>query len=151
MQREPSNTPRDLTAAGRERVVTALASGATIEAVRLYRQDTLASLADAKRAVDAMAAGAAPAAVAAPVSDDEAVAAALYAGHKIEAIKRYRLSHRVDLRTAKDAVEAVEADLRQSAPERFTSPAATGGCGPAAVIVGLIVLALVAIGYWATR
>ena len=42
----------------------------------------------------------------------DAIEAALLAGRKIEAIKRYREEHDVGLREAKDAVEAIERTLR---------------------------------------
>ena len=41
----------------------------------------------------------------------ERIDAFLRAGHKIEAIKEYRALHAVDLKTAKDAVEARARDL----------------------------------------
>ena len=141
---------RPLTAAARERVVGAIRAGNTIEAIRLYRQDTLASLRDAKDAVDGMAAGQPEPAVSDPVSGaaaDGAVLRALYAGRKIEAIKQYRLEHRVDLRTAKDAVEAIDADQRRATPERFAGPAATGGCG-GGIVALLLVLAVIAAVAW---
>ena len=43
-----------------------------------------------------------------PQDSQMAVAAALQAGNKIEAIKLYRMATGVDLRAAKDAVEAIE-------------------------------------------
>ena len=134
---------RPLTAAARERVIAAIRSGATIEAIRLYRQDTLASLADARRAVESMAAPQGELRGTPNPATDDAVVAALYAGRKIEAIKQYRLSHRVDLRGAKEAVEAIEADLRVRTPERFATPATTGGRGPRVLLV-LILLAAAA-------
>ncbi len=51
----------------------------------------------------------------------------LFAGRKIHAIKLYREATDVGLREAKDAVDAREAELRASAPERFTARA-KGGC-----------------------
>jgi ribosomal protein L7/L12 len=41
----------------------------------------------------------------------ERIDAFLRAGHKIQAIKEYRALHRVDLKTAKDAVEARSREL----------------------------------------
>lgn len=133
---------RPLTAAARERVVAALASGSKIEAIRLYRQDTLSSLAEAKAAVEAMAAGvwADVVGVQGVPATDAAVVAALYAGRKIEAIKQFRLGHRVDLRQAKEAVEAIEADLRRTTPDRFAAPPSSGGCG-GRLIVAVVLLA----------
>lgn len=127
---------RPLTAAARERVIAAVQSGATIEAIRLYRQDTLASLAEAKQAVELMEAARQAPAIVTPAGGDAAVVTALYAGRKIEAIKQYRLTHRVDLRQAKETVEAMEAELRRTAPERFAGPpASAGGCGGRTLIL----------------
>ena len=42
---------------------------------------------------------------------EEQIDALLRQGHKIEAIKGYRLLHRVDLKTAKDAIESRQRTL----------------------------------------
>ena len=54
----------------------------------------------------------------------------LFAGSKIQAIKTYRAATGADLKTAKAAVEALEADLRATCPDRFTTPAGKAGCLP---------------------
>jgi hypothetical protein len=43
---------------------------------------------------------------------EEQIDALLRQGHKIEAIRGYRLLHNVDLKTAKDAIEARQRTLR---------------------------------------
>lgn len=43
---------------------------------------------------------------------EEQIDALLRQGHKIEAIRGYRLLHHVDLKTAKDAIEARQRTLR---------------------------------------
>ena len=63
----------------------------------------------------------------------------LFAGRKIEAIKLYREQTRADLVTAKQAVEALEAELRAREPGRFTGAPAGRGC--ATVIAGLLAFA----------
>ena len=120
---------RQLSPAGREKVVAALDSGSVIDAIRLYRLDTLCNLSDAKAAVEAMQASRGGVQSVVVPQGDDPVLLALYQGRKIEAIKQYRLANQVDLRTAKDAVEAIDARVRQTNPERFTSPPATGGRG----------------------
>jgi len=45
---------------------------------------------------------------------DAEIVTCLRSGQKIEAIKRYRELHHVDLKSAKDAVEALEARLPRS-------------------------------------
>lgn len=57
------------------------------------------------------------------------IAEALYQGQKIEAIKRYRELRGVGLKEAKDAVEQLEAALRQQSPERFRSSSKAGCLG----------------------
>lgn len=66
-----------------------------------------------------------------------AVADALASGQKIQAIKLYREYSGKGLAEAKDAVEAMESDLRKENPERFAQQQAQGkGC--AAMLVALV-------------
>jgi hypothetical protein len=55
------------------------------------------------------------------------IADALFRGNKIEAIKLYRERHGGGLKEAKDAVEELEARLRETSPERFAA-APRAGC-----------------------
>jgi ribosomal protein L7/L12 len=45
---------------------------------------------------------------------DAEIVACIQSGRKIDAIKRYRELHHVDLKSAKDAVDALEAQLPRS-------------------------------------
>lgn len=63
-----------------------------------------------------------------PDHDLTPVAEALFRGQKIEAIKLYRESRRVGLKEAKDAVEELEAGLRERSPEKFANPSSRTGC-----------------------
>ena len=87
--------------------------------------------------------------MAAPLSDaqHEQIKSELFAGSKIQAIKTYRAATGADLKTAKAAVEAIEADLRATAPEQFTAPAAKAGCLPLLLLLlipaAVIILAVV--------
>jgi hypothetical protein len=73
-------------------------------------------------------------------SVDDEITAALFRGHKIEAIKLYRGATGKGLKESKDFVEALEAELQRTSPEKFTVPAGgAGGCGTT-------VLALIAFG-----
>lgn len=67
----------------------------------------------------------------------QAIAELLFQGRKIEAIKLYREATREGLAESKQAVEAFEAELRESDPQRFTAKPA--GCGAAAVLMLLAV------------
>ncbi len=78
-----------------------------------------------------------------------AIADALRSGQKIEAIKLHREATGLGLKEAKDAIEAIEADLRAKFPEQFPAkPAGKGGC------LGLVVFglasALAGLGWWMT-
>ena len=62
-----------------------------------------------------------------PESDAEAIREAIFAGRKIEAIKRLRESTHLGLAEAKTMVEQLEEELRKKSPEKFTAKPA-GGC-----------------------
>lgn len=65
----------------------------------------------------------------------------IYAGQKIQAIKEYRDWRNADLKSAKEFIEKLDAELRMKAPEKFTS--SNGGC------TGLLLLGLVGSYYMA--
>jgi ribosomal protein L7/L12 len=61
---------------------------------------------------------------------------ALYAGRKIEAIKLHRMASGAGLKESKDFIDALEAQLRSEAPERFAAPVARRvGCAGAVVVI----------------
>jgi hypothetical protein len=64
--------------------------------------------------------------------DRDAITASLYAGRKIEAIKRYRQVTGKGLKESKDFIEALEARLREQSPEPFQGPS---GCGAGVVLI----------------
>ena len=66
----------------------------------------------------------------------ESIKQAVFQGRKIEAIKLYREATGEGLKESKDAIEKMEAELRQSAPEKFSSSAGTKGCA------GVLILTL---------
>ena len=95
-----------------------IAAGNKITAIKLYREATGAGLAEAKDAVELIAAGKPPpsGAVATPSADAmQEVSALVTAGKKIEAIRVYRTAAGVDLKDAKDAVDALEARINPAA------------------------------------
>ncbi|MBA2285042.1 MAG: hypothetical protein H0W02_06145 [Ktedonobacteraceae bacterium] len=92
-----------------------------IQAIKLYREDTGASLREAKLIIDRMAATNAVAVhstFAEPGSHEltsqftTEIQDCLRVGHKIEAIKIYREQTGVSLKEAKNAVERMEAEMR---------------------------------------
>ena len=59
----------------------------------------------------------------------EPIEAAIFAGHKIEAIKIYRGAvPGTGLAEAKSTVEAMETQLRAAHPEKFTASTKKSGC-----------------------
>lgn len=75
----------------------------------------------------------------------QAIEAEIFTGNKIGAIKLYREATREGLKEAKEAVEALEAEMRQRSPERFAAGAKKTGC---LSVVMLVVVALVTIYIW---
>lgn len=87
-----------------------LAAGRKIEAIKRYREATGADLAEAKRAVEAIEQGGSlPEGSIGDSADEPEILALLRQGRKIEAIRHYRETNRSDLKTAKEAVEALAA------------------------------------------
>ncbi|MBC9006232.1 50S ribosomal protein L7/L12 [Micromonospora aurantiaca] len=111
--------PRDLVAPdrpagdGQAEVLRLASAGRTVEAVKVLREQTGLSLLDAKRAVDALAAGGSwpPGPPAPGKGVDEAVRAEaarlLYRGKKIQAIKVVREHTHMSLADAKRYVEGL--------------------------------------------
>lgn len=104
--------------------------GKKIEAIRIYREITGSSLKEAKEAVQAIelgrpvavpgqvAIGSAPAAFASSAEAMDEIKQLLRSGNKIEAIRVHREAFNTGLKDAKDAVEAIESDLKfQAAPK----------------------------------
>jgi ribosomal protein L7/L12 len=94
-------------------VLEALHHGQTIEAIKLLRQATGLGLKEAKDAVDAYMQGL-PVSMptgAREVSLPASVLMALQTGNKIQAIKLLREKTGLGLKEAKDAVEAMEAEI----------------------------------------
>jgi ribosomal protein L7/L12 len=87
-----------------------LAAGRKIMAIKIHREVHGVGLKEAKQAVDAMEAGGSPPPVTGPTGSQASmddVRAELARGRKIQAIKIYRELHRVSLKEAKDAVDAL--------------------------------------------
>lgn len=119
----------------------ALARGAKIEAIKLYREATGLGLAESKDAVEHLAeTGGLAAETSAsvpgsrvpelPSSHDlspgerASVIEALRRGQKLEAIKRFRNATGMGLAESKEAVEAMEADTRSTGSLHGSAPAA---------------------------
>lgn len=74
-----------------------------------------------------------------PLSDEKMaeLSEMIFRGRKIEAIKLYRELTATGLKEAKDAVESLEASLRQTSPEKFSASAGQRGCFGAAAVICL--------------
>lgn len=106
--------------------------GKKIEAIRIYREITGSSLKDAKDAVQAIelgrpvpapaqavAGGVGAAAFASSAEAMDEIKRLLRSGNKIEAIRVHREAFNTGLKDAKDAVDAIESDLKyQSSPRQ---------------------------------
>ncbi|WP_224772889.1 ribosomal protein L7/L12 [Pelagicoccus enzymogenes] len=75
------------------------------------------------------------------------LADALKSGQKIEAIKSYREATGLGLKEAKDAVEALHADLHAKYPDEYPEPSKSVGCGSSAALIALAAGAL----YWISQ
>ena len=74
----------------------------------------------------------------------QAVEAAIFAGHKIEAIKLYREAVLGSgLADAKKWVEGREVELRSQHPEKFTAPAMKSSGAGCALVFGVVLAAII--------
>jgi ribosomal protein L7/L12 len=110
-----------------------LSAGRPIEAIKHYRRVTGAGLAEAKAAVEALAAGESlPSEIPVESELERQVVEQLQQGRKIAAIKIYRTATGAGLKDAKLAVEAI-------ADRHGLAPTAKSGC------LGVILLLLIPI------
>jgi len=134
-----------------------VASGRTIDAIKLYREVTGLGLKEAKDAIDRYADGgsldlaedlaARKAALGGGAPVDADIKGMLEAGRKIEAIKLLRERSGLDLATAKDIIDSMEADLNRAARFRPGSAAAierAGGGFLRWILAGLAIAAGIA-------
>jgi len=128
-------------------VQQALERGHLIEAIKLLREASGLGLAEAKHAIEAHA-NRVPepggGGIQAPPSMPIEAVAALQRGNKIEAIRLYRAHNRVDLKQAKEAVDAFEASSPTPAAPGLAPgevpPSKNGVWWLAAFVIGLAIL-----------
>lgn len=141
-------------------------NGDKIQAIKLYRELHRVDLRTAKGAVEAreasLLAGSPelfrrpdnvndrPSSSSDAFSDFDEIDQCILNGQKIMAIKLYREKNMVDLKAAKDAIDAREIVLRASSPERFQQSAGSGQSvgGPGVGFIFLMVLLLLGLIYW---
>ena len=109
-----------------------LAEGQKIKAIQRYREATGADLAAAKEAVETLERGASPADKPLDAGPAAEIVALLEAGRKLEAVKLYRERTGVDLKQARDAVEAIAAD------RRIVVPSGSGCLGVVLLMVAIL-------------
>jgi ribosomal protein L7/L12 len=112
-------------------ILNLVATGDYLDAARRLQSRTGISLEEAAAEIERLRAGITPLyPAAAPAETDPitpAIAEAIRAGRKIEAIKLYRQAHGVGLKEAKDAVDAYETTGRGTArPPKNANPAKPG-------------------------
>ena len=119
-----------------QRVRSVLEHGDKIEAIKIYREETGAGLAEAKSAVEALESGREPSIGDGSVDSDLEAEVLRLLGErkKIQAIKLYRERTGVGLKDAKDAVEAMAT----------RHGVASQGTGCAGVIVVILLIGAVA-------
>jgi ribosomal protein L7/L12 len=127
-----------------------IAAGNKIAAIKLYRDATGAGLAEAKEAVELIAAGKPPKAGDRPPQPDESalqrVSAAISAGNLIEAIRLYRTATGVGLKEAKEAVDALATQINPAAVSaRAAAMRRVQGLALAAVLVVAAVAVLIVV------
>jgi len=101
--------PRDMA-----EVQRLIASGQLISAIKLHRELTGLGLKESKDAVEAMALGSLPAVApsSAPNPDvDARIRMLLHGGKGVDAIRLFREAYGTDLRTAKEAIDRIQAGL----------------------------------------
>jgi ribosomal protein L7/L12 len=139
------------------KIHAALQASRKIEAIKLYRTFTGTGLAEAKNAVERIEAeGFEWLGQPVEASDDgnssfaegrAQIVELLKAGRKIEAIKVYRELTHVDLKQAKDEVEAMESTLDLKKPSAGRSPfepkSSSSGCGTRLLMLLLVTCSLV--------
>jgi ribosomal protein L7/L12 len=102
-----------------------------LQAIKLYREATGASLAEAKQAVEEMAfveATKPPSGVRSyddPVMESK-IKSLLAKGKKIDAVKIYREEYGIGLKEAKDAVDRIEADMPRDSATAMPYESAIG-------------------------
>jgi len=130
-------------------VIAAMDASNKIEAIRLLRAQTGLGLADAKEAVESRRMPAKP--VARPALPTELpleAIAALQRGQKIEAIKIVRAKFGIDLKDAKEVVDAAEQSASFGTAEKTNqAPGEVPARGLGKAFV-LIAVALAAIAVW---
>ena len=129
----------------RQDIARAIDSGSKLEAVRIYKSATGASLLESKNAVEAFMRGEAVShANLADGSAQDEILDAIFANRKLEAVKLYRSATGSSLKEAKEFVEDLTGQLRETDAEQFT-PHGKGCANSVLVCLALLLTGVIAL------
>lgn len=111
----------------KQNIISCIRSGRKIEAIRLYREATGASLVDAKHVIEKLAAKLSGDPPPFAETGENEIAALLISGKEIAAIKLYREKTGAGLKEAKEKVEALAESLNLAQHPMAQKKAS--GCG----------------------
>ena len=80
-----------------------------------------------------------------------AIADALRAGNKIQAVKLYRQATGLGLKESKDEIEAIQDRLREKFPDQFPAKGQGKGGGCLGLIVVVLATGGTGMGWWLSR
>lgn len=125
-----------------DEIIKLIGAGQKLEAVKRYKNLRRTSLLEAKNFIEELTdrlEQESPGILAAP-SELEEISELIYAGQKLEAVKRYRDQRSVSLVDAKQFIEQLTDELKQKYPDRFSTRSTTGCAG----LIALMAITLVA-------
>jgi len=132
----------DIPSESMDEIIKLIRDDQKLEAVKRYKELRRTSLLEAKNFIEELTdrlEQESPGILAAP-SELEEISELIYAGQKLEAVKRYRDQRSTSLVDAKQFVEQLTDELKQKYPDRFSARSTTGCAG----LIALIAIALVA-------
>ncbi|MCA9156911.1 MAG: hypothetical protein KDA72_01210 [Planctomycetales bacterium] len=125
-----------------DEIIKLIGDGQKLDAVKRYKDLRRTSLLEAKNFIEELTVRLeqeSPEILTAP-PELEGITELIYAGQKLEAVKRYRDQRSISLVDAKQFVEQLTDELKQKYPDRFSARSTTGCAG----LIALIAIALVA-------
>lgn len=129
-----------------DEIIKLIGAGQKLEAVKRYKNLRRTSLLEAKNFIEELTdrlEQESPENLAVP-PELEGISELIYAGQKLEAVKRYRDQRSVSLVDAKQFIEQLTDELKQKYPDRFSTRSTTGCAG----LIALMAITLVAATAW---
>lgn len=134
------NVTNDIPPESMNEIIDLIHDNQKLEAVKRYRSLRGTSLLEAKTFIEELTERLKDESTLAAMPELDQIAELIYAGQKLEAVKRYRELRSIKLMDAKRFIEQWTEDLRQKHPERFYIRSTTGCAG----VFALVVIALAA-------